>query len=211
MATRAAAHIRYRNSRQIVVPGVTTILNLLAKPQLIIWANRLGLEGIDSTKYRDDKGDIGSAAHRMILAHIKGDKPDLESFTPEQVNKAENCFLSYLEWAKGKEIAPVLVEAPLVSEAHQFGGTLDFYGMVDGTLTLCDYKTGGIFSEAYYQLCAYHQLLVENGQEAPKRGIILGIPRAETEAFQEPTYGDFERGWQIFFHLLQVYHLRKGA
>ena len=207
--SRSQAHIRYKNAQGLIVPGVTTVLGLLAKPQLIIWANRLGLEGIDSSKYRDDKGDIGSAAHRMILAHLRGEKANLTDFTPEQIDKAENCFLSYLAWEKGKVIEPILVEAPLVSETFQFGGTLDFYGTVDGELTLCDYKTGGIYPEAYYQLCAYRQLLEGSGQAAPVKGIILGIPRAETEAFQVATYTAFDQGWQIFFHLLQVYRLRK--
>lgn len=206
---RSQAHIRYKNALGLNVPGVTTVLGLLAKPQLIIWANRLGLQGIDSGKFRDDKADIGTAAHRMILAQLKGEKPDLEDFTPEQVDKAENCYLSYLEWAKGKYIKPLLVETPLVSEEYQFGGTPDFCGEIDGVLTLCDYKTGGIYPEAYYQLCAYRQLVIERGYTTPAKGIILGIPRAETEAFQEACYEHFEQGWAIFYHLLQVYQLRK--
>lgn len=56
------AHVKYRTKDKVLVPGVTTITNLLNKPYLIKWANDLGLEGIDSTKYRDEAADIGTLA-----------------------------------------------------------------------------------------------------------------------------------------------------
>ena len=59
------AHIRYKLKDGTVVPGATTITGLLNKPFLITWANRLGLEGIDSTKYRDAAADIGTLAHQI--------------------------------------------------------------------------------------------------------------------------------------------------
>ena len=207
---RVQAHQRYQTKDGLYVPGVTTVLGLRAKPQLILWANRLGLQGIDSSKYRDEMGEVGSLAHAMILADLKGERVDTSDYTPNQVNLAENCFLKYLAWAKGKDIKPILVEEPTVCDKHLFGGTLDFYGLVDGVPTLVDYKTGGIYQEAYIQASACTHLVVEDREmQPPEKVIILGIPRTETEKCVEEVHTNTSRGWEIFRRLLEIYWLEK--
>lgn len=207
--SKTKAHIRYRNIDNEIVPGVTTIIGLLNKPALVPWANKLGLQGIDCSKYTDDKAEIGSLAHAMIMADLKCEKTDTSDYSANQIAQAENCYLSWLEWEKGKDIKPICVEVMLVSEEHQFGGTPDFFGSIDGSLVLGDYKTGGVYKEAYIQTCAYRQLLIENGYPPADKIIILGIPRTEDEKFTEVIYTEFETGWQIFYHLRQVYDLLK--
>ncbi len=209
MAEKNKAHIRYKDKEGNIVPGATTIIGLLAKPQLIIWANRLGLQGIDSTKYRDDKADIGTLAHKMVLADIKGETVDTSEYSKEQIDQAENSFLSWLEWRKGKELKVILMETPLVSEGYSFGGTPDFLGYLNGQLVLMDYKTGGIYQEAYIQVCSYRQLLAENGYPSIDKAIVLGIPRTEDEDFKEITYTNFDNGWRIFKRLNEIYQLLK--
>ena len=214
ISKRVQAHQRYQTPEGVYVPGVTTVLGLRAKPQLIAWANRLGLQGIDSSKYRDELAEVGSLAHAMILADLKGQKVDTGDYTPNQLDLAENCFLKYLEWAKGKVIKPLLVEEAIVCGEHRFGGTPDFYGEVNGERVLVDYKTGGIYPEAYVQASAYAHLLAADRApwlEAPAKIIILSIPRTEDERFLEETHSDYERGWEIFYHLLQIYWLERNG
>lgn len=209
-SNKAKAHIRYRNQAGDIVPGVTTIIgSVLAKPQLIVWANRLGLQGIDSTKYRDEKGLIGTLAHAFILADLKGEKIETDDYSKDQIDQAENCYLKWLEWRKGRELKPVCIETPLVSEVYQFGGSPDYLGMINGDLVLADYKTGFVGKEAYIQTCAYRELLIENGYPPATKILILGIPRTEDEKFTEVSYTSFDTGWQIFQHLLGVYRLLK--
>ena len=209
VSTKSQAHIRYKNKEGKVIPGATTIIGLLNKPQLIIWANRLGLQGIDSTKYRDDKADIGTLAHAMVLADIKGEIADTSEYSKDQISQAENSYLSWLEWSKGKDVKPILLEAPLVSEEYQFGGMPDFLGHLNGTLVLMDYKTGGIYKEAYIQCCAYRQLVIENNNPPPEKAIVLGIPRSADDEFKEVTYTNFDTGWEIFKRLNECYQLLK--
>lgn len=201
------AHVRYRNIRNKVVPGVTTIIGLLNKPQLVTWANQLGLKGIDSNKYRDEMAEIGDLAHRMILADLRGEVVETGGNSFDQISKAKNCFASYLNWKSRREILPILIEQQLVSNEWQYGGTLDYYGYIDYVIALGDYKTGGIWREAYIQTCAYHHLLVENGYDPPQKIIILGFPRTNDEKFQEIIYTNFELGWEIFKHLRELYDL----
>jgi len=206
---KTEAHIRYKNKEGKIIPGATTIVGLLNKPQLVTWANRLGLQGIDSTAYRDEAARMGTLAHDYILCHHKNTKPDLTDYSKQEIDAAENSFLSYLEWLKGHTLESLLLETPLVSEEYQFGGTPDCLGILDGEVTLIDYKTGGIYKEAYYQTCAYRQLLMEDGRREPTKIIILGIPRTPDESFKTEVYTEFDIGWEIFKHLLGIYYLQK--
>ena len=76
------AHTIYKTSEGKRVPGATTITGLLNKPYLITWANKLGLEGVDSTKYRDEAASVGTLAHAMIQAHLEGEKLDYDEYSP---------------------------------------------------------------------------------------------------------------------------------
>lgn len=205
---RDKAHIIYKvNGKR--VPGVTTVLSVLAKPALITWSNKLGLNGIDVNKYVDDKAAIGTLAHEMIMNHFAGEETDTRDYSPNQVDYAENSVFSYLAWEHGKEIKPILIEHAMVHERLLYGGTCDLYCELDGVKTLVDFKTGsGIFPEHYYQLCAYRKLLFENGYDVDQ-AMILNIPRAESEAFKVETYTDFETGEEIFQHCLELYKLIK--
>jgi hypothetical protein len=205
------AHTQYKNRNGITVPGVTTVIGQLNKPQLVAWANRLGLQGINSNKYRDEMAEIGTLAHSMILAQLGGDAVDFNDFTPEQMSKARNCMRSYDAWDEGKLVMPIVVEKPMVSEHFQYGGTPDFYGWIDGKITLADYKTGSIYKEAYIQACAYYYLLVENGYAPAEQILILGIPRTNDENFKEVRFTDPAIGWELFKHLRTVYELMKAV
>jgi len=208
--SKIQAHTRYRNKANDVVPSITTVINtVLAKPQLIVWANKLGLQGIDSTKVRDAMGNAGALAHYFILCHLKGESPDTSEYSQETINLAENSFLSYLEWEKHHSLKPILLETPLVSESLRVGGTPDFYGYVDGELVLADYKTGGIYKEAFIQTCAYCRLLGDNDYQLPEKIIVLGIPRSENENFREEVYKNYDLGNEIFSHLRALYDLMK--
>jgi len=206
---KVAPHATYHNKEGEVLPSVTTIVGQLGKPFLITWANRMGLRGINSDTYRDEMGVIGSLAHAMISSDLKGEKLDVSGYTQEQLEKANNCVRSYQKWKGDKLLAPYVIETPMVSEEFQFGGTPDYFGLVDGIETILDYKTGAVYKEAYIQTSAYYYLLKENGHEIPKRITILGIPRTNDEKFQEVHYDNFEAGWETFKHLLKVYRYLK--
>jgi hypothetical protein len=204
---KARAHIRYKVDGK-AVPGVTTVIGLRAKPALVKWANNLGLAGIDSSRYTDDKASIGTLAHQMILDHFMERKTDTADYTPNQVDAAENSLLSFFEWEKGKTITPVLIEAPLTSTIG-YGGTIDLYAVIDGVRTLVDFKTGsGIYDEHYYQLAAYKNLILEAGQPVDQARI-LNIPRSEDEKFKEEVYTDFALGWEWFCTMLKIYQIEQ--
>ena len=209
---KSKAHIRYKLADGAKVPGCTTVLGLLSKPALVPWANKLGLAGIDVSKFVDDKAGIGTLAHAMVTDKLIGVETDTSDYTKNQIDLAENCAFSFWAWEKEHPIENVFfVEKPLVSEIHRFGGTQDIYCRIAGKKELIDLKTGkGIYDEAVFQCSALKVLLEENGHPVDSIRII-NIPRAEDEAFLEKvvTRSEWNNGWEIFAHLLAIYKLKK--
>lgn len=206
---KAKAHTLYKTTDGTRVPGVTTILGILNKPALIKWANNLGLQGIDSTKYRDEMADIGTLAHKMILAYFNKAEADTSDYSKNQIELAENCLLSFWEWEKGHNIEVILAEESLVSEEHSFGGTIDLYCKLDGKATLLDFKTGkGLYPEHTYQVAAYGNLLMACGYDLENIQI-LRIGRDEDEGFEVYSGAIGYRQWELFKHCLAIYNLQK--
>lgn len=211
---KVRAHIRYKTKDGKIVPGITTVLGLLAKPALVPWANKLGLQGISVRAYVDDKAAIGTLAHAMITDKLVGKETDTSDYSEKQIDQAENSCLSFWEWEKDHKIEEVFfIERPLVSERWEFGGTLDIYAQVNGKKEIIDLKTGsGIYPEAVYQVATLKILLQENLFLVDATRIV-NIPRSEDEGFLEKvvTEKENDQGWNIFYHLLQVYYSRKGG
>jgi hypothetical protein len=212
-SNRTRAHQRYYLKSGQPVPGVTTITGELGwgKDALIKWGNNLGLKGIDSTKYKDEKADVGTLAHQMVMDYLQGIKADYtQEYSGITIDQAENCCLSFHEWEKMNRIEPALIETPLVSEVWKYGGQIDIYGNVNGELTLIDLKTGsGIYDEAIIQVSAYKPLLEEHGHKV-ERVRILNIPRTEDEAFTEKKVDCWDKGFLIFLHCLGIHNEKKG-
>ena len=204
-------HTIYRLADGNRVPGVTTFLGVLNKPALISWANKLGLQGIDSTKYVDNLADVGTLAHLMILALLKKEELDTSDYSQTQIDLATNSFKSYLKWAKPYKIEPILVETPLVSEEYRFGGTPDLLAMVDGASTLIDFKTSkAIYPEHHIQVAAYWVLILEHGYGIDNT-MILRIGRDESEGFEVRPIKAIRTSWEIFTHCQAIYELQKQA
>jgi hypothetical protein len=209
---KTKTHQKYRLRDKTIVPGVTTFTGQLDKPALLYWAWDLGCKGIDYKKYKDNLADIGTLAHDMIVSHLLGKEPDVSDYSTNQISLAENAVLSYFEWEKGKEIEVIDAEKQLTSETLKFGGTFDLLCLLDGKLTLVDFKTGkAIYPEMAIQLSAYSHLIVENIAAIPTNHMILRIGRDETEGFEVKQYTpeQIETGWEIFKNLINIYYLRK--
>lgn len=207
-AAKARAHTVYRVADGTRVPGVTTVLGVLDKPALKAWANRIGLQGIELGAYVDELADIGKLGHALIHEHLTGTAVDRTAFSAQQLDRAETCFLKFLEWAKARTVETVLAEAALVSERYRFGGTVDWYGRLNGVPTLVDFKTArAIYDEHILQVAAYRQLVVEAGH--PVEAVrILQIGREESEGFSERTVGDTAVHFELFTHALAIYRLQ---
>ena len=198
-----------------IVPGCTTICNMLDKPQLIDWAWKLGKQGKDWRTERDSAGDIGTLAHKMItdywkvIYEHKNIADDYHATNYEQGTLAFACYQKFLKWQEAQDqVHPVMVEYPLVSEKLKFGGTPDFVGHINGKATILDVKTSnGIYDSHWLQLAGYWLLLRENGYPVDTVQI-LWLPK--DNRFDDPIRTDLRREKRIFKYLLSIYRERKA-
>ena len=206
-------HTVYKKADGIRVPSVTTYLGILNKPALVGWAWKLGTEGLDYMKVKDEAGRIGTLTHYLVNAEVSGQPLDdevMRDYTPNEIAQASIPMGKFLEWHKQHKLAPIVMEEPLVSELYGFGGTPDFYGEVDGVLTLLDYKTGkAIYDEAFYQVAAYKELLEEHGY-AVESVHILRLGKDEIEGFEDRVVESTDLHWEVFLHCRHVYELQKA-
>jgi hypothetical protein len=205
------AKLRYTLADGTRVPGVTTVLGVLNKPGLVTWANNLGLEGIDCRKFVDVLGRIGTLAHHLVLCHLTGETPDLDAYSAEERDRAENALISFFAWEKDHEVHVVQTEFPMVSERYRFGGTVDLIANIDGISTLVDFKTSkAIFPEHICQVAAYLTLAVENYFPV-KQARVLRIGRTEDEGFDDKKFDadELDPYWATFYHALAIYELQK--
>jgi hypothetical protein len=208
-ATRA--HRRYKLASGEIVPNVSTVAHQLDKPQLILWANRLGLQGIDSTLYRDEAGNIGKAVHEMVAAHFANRNPVLERFSKDQLDRAYIAMDAFYAWAKTHTLVTEMSEEPLVSERYRYGGTVDWVGLYDARRVQIDFKSANaIYPEHRTQVSGYTGLLAERGVQI-EEAHLLRIGRDPIEGFADHTLTleELRRRFVMFLRLLDVFRLRK--
>ena len=177
------AHQKYYTKDGILVPGVTTVIGVLAKPALVGWANKLGLQGVEVGKYVDSLASVGTLCHNIVECYLTKKEVDYSDYTPNQRALAEGAAKKFFDWEKKNKFVFLKSELQLVSEKHFFGGTCDIYCELDGKKTLIDIKTSkACYGEHFTQVAAYKILLEENGYPV-EDAKILRIGREEAEGF----------------------------
>lgn len=125
-------------------PSVTQLLDMLAKPALIGWANKLGLQGIDIKEKRRKSLAKGTSMHQQIEQFSTG-AGDFE----REIDR--NQFIRLME---NKRIAAVEHEI----ETEWFVGRYDAKLDCENGPCIVDYKSGykgKIYLENKLQLVAY--------------------------------------------------------
>lgn len=167
--------------------SVTTKLGVLNKPHLSKWQIRVALEwmqvgdrwerlnqketsnemllGAMASPYdvRDEHGFVGTIAHQAAEDYIK--EYLISEVQPESMTKflPLNCDVRAIASTRGIEmffkknnIVPIASEI-LVADKKYAAGTLDFICLMNGKLTLIDFKTSNAIDEISYsmQVAAY--------------------------------------------------------
>ncbi len=159
---------------------------------------------------RDKAGNAGTLAHSFIENHLKGlPEPKTDGLPEDIINKAEGCYLTFLDWEKANKLKVIASEVELTSEKYPFGGTLDDViqtaltpqGMVD----IFDLKTGkDIYLEAKIQVKSYGKLWDEHHPELPVAGFHI-LRLGESGEFTHKYFPSLDEGyWEIFLHCLGV-------
>ncbi len=202
------------------VPGVTTILNSLAKPALIPWAagmaadhflaavktGRTDLAAIHKeskkahTKRMEESGSSGTNVHAYAEAYFK--KLPLPELLTDQAKLGVEAFHLWLE---SHEIKVLASERLVFSKEHYYAGTCDFVAEIDGVLSVGDFKTGsGIYPEHRFQTAAYqHAMQEEKGMTFGGRWIVRFDKK--TGKFEAKFFNDFKTDFDGFKAALLIH------
>jgi hypothetical protein len=178
---------------------------------LMAWTRREALAGNDPEKMKTEAGDSGTCTHRLVECHIKGIEPDLSDFTQNQIDKAENGFLAFLDWEKNNKLEYVAIEIPVVSEELRYGGTVDMITKKNGSLWLIDLKTSkGVWPEMKVQVAAYKYAYEQQEGKRIDECHLLQLNK-EDGSFQHHSLSreQVDDAWLVFEHCRRLYEIQK--
>lgn len=199
-----SSHKTYYNSEGEEVPSSTTVLKLLNKPFLSKWANIMGFKRKNIDAILEESSIIGTTVHNAIEAYLQ--KHLFIFIPPKQCGR--ELLMSYLnwfiEWEKQNEVEVEWMENSLTSK--RFGGTIDFYGKVNGKHTILDIKTSKRFYPAmFFQLGSYVQLIEEQG--LPVEQVMILIVNRDKYVERIMTRDEIEKYRVAFNQLVETFHL----
>jgi hypothetical protein len=189
---------------------------------LISLETRLGKEKAHA-KELAKAGEIGSQVHELIEWTLKGELCYDAGPSPRISDKAQWAFMAWEDWRRAVKLKPIAVEQVIWSSKYGYAGTLDLLAEVEGVLTVVDWKTGkAVYGEAHLQNAAYRQAIREMGHGDPKQGLIVRLPKVETdpnfevvaakpENLQFPKFLDAMSVWKWAQEIEEEYQAKKST
>jgi hypothetical protein len=155
--------------------------------------------------------EIGSQAHKLIEWNIRKRLGQVPGPEPRVTDKALWAFMAWETWADSVSFEPILVEQRIYSLKYGYAGTLDLLAKIDGKLMILDWKTGkAIYEESLLQNAAYQVALEEMGHGKAEGGLIVRLPKVETdpefEVREVPPRDDL---FPVFLHAIELYRWQK--
>jgi len=150
-------------------PSVSELLEIMAKPALIPWANKMGLKGVDISTYSKKKMADGTSIHSQIQYGAFDNEEDAIAYSRFMSDKICLC--------QEQEI-----------ETDWFVGRYDAMLSVNGDKFIVDYKRGykgKLYIENKLQLIAYTMA-------EPARMAIVGVPKFVLHEFVPANRGHYE-------------------
>jgi hypothetical protein len=181
------AHGYKRNG--IKVPSVTTILGVISKPALLGWAVNETLDHVaqnwrpgrvyssdeiqdiltkaKESRHIKSKGamDVGKSAHEWIESYIeaRANGNEREARVPDHP-LVRSSVQAFLNWEKAHHVEYLHSERRIYSKSMNYSGTVDLVALVDGRITVIDFKTSkAIYNDYFLQVAAYAYALHEEG------------------------------------------------
>lgn len=158
---------------EVRYPSVTRILSALSDNRFLEeWRSRVGKEVAE--RISKESSEFGNSLHSRIERHFL--KEELEEIGPGRLSFTFSQLLSKL---KLKTIDPVGIEVPMQSKVVRVQGRCDFIAIVDGELTIIDWKTSNkprmkSWNDGYFiQAAAYALCFKEMTGVLPKKLAIV--------------------------------------
>ena len=209
----------YKNEAGKRIVGVTTVGGVFGdKGALIRAANYLGLDGKTvQQEWYTKASNIGTLGHDLFehwllygLANRVGPQVDCSPYSNEECAKANTAAHAAITWFGQTKMEIVWTEKPLVSEKMQCGGTPDALGKDHtGKHVILDWKTGGVYGSALFQVAAYKIIVEENFPEIKIEGFHIVRFAKDTGDFVHRYYPELDKQVEAFPQMVKLYRLLK--
>jgi len=224
----ATSHEYYYNKKRL--PGVTTILNSIAKPALLKWAVELAVEylkgvfnkfkklvkadfeeaAIQHTKKKDAAADIGTIVHNACEEFLKHGV--LPNFTKDSIQ--DKCFNNFKTWW-GNDKKLIHSEIKLYNVEYWYAGTCDIIYEQGGNIYIADIKTSNakkdyksgvytLYDRTYHAQTAAYQYAYEKLTNEKVSGRII-VRIGKDGSFSTHESLAFEQDFLVFLAALAIY------
>ena len=97
----------------------------------------------------------------------------------------------------------------VISEEYQYGGTLDKVAVIDGVLSIMDFKSSsGIFPEHRIQIAAYGHSWSEMHPDRSIQGFHILQLDKDDGSFHHHFYRELDNAFKVFVCLRSIYDLK---
>lgn len=182
----------------VVLPGVTSILSVIHKPELVAWIGRLGT--VEANRQRDAAADHGTQVHAAceLIARSWIDEKISLDFAPWLVPFTD----AYSSWLNANVARVLAAEPRVASRVHGVAGSIDLVAkMIDGQTAILDLKTGStVPNTTPIQCAAYGRLLLEQDGIQTTRRLAIHLPRKSPGELTTIEYAADEEpdDWRVF-------------
>jgi hypothetical protein len=186
----------------LVLPRVTTILNVLAKPELEAWKHRVGLD--EAQRISEVATTLGTRVHAACEAiHRTGAAFDDTGWDLE----VQPFIRAYGAWLAASVRDVLAVEQFVWHPSHLYGGTLDLLALLnDGRRAVIDLKTSKRLDASYrLQLTAYAEALGAMGEPPPDVRMVIHLPSSRPGMLTMAEYDDDARDRKAWRATLRMY------
>jgi hypothetical protein len=204
-----SVHQVYCNAQDDRVPSVTQVLgDMIAKPGLVEWANRLGYQGVNSAAVTRRAALVGTAVHLRIEGWFKNERVDLSAISSDIRKQSFFGFRRFKKWWIGADLSWCASEIRMVN--NRYGGTCDIAATDStGNRVLIDIKTSTSLHPEYdLQLCAYAELYGrQKDTQWPAELLIVRVGRERNDSVQVRRVDRTIERTDTFEKLVSAWHL----
>jgi hypothetical protein len=195
---------------------VTSSLNVISKPGLLIWFQKVG--EYEAKRIVERRQVLGSKVHKLIELSLKGETVNLDNYEQE----IKEDMLLFKEFRKQSGLKPDALEQRLWSTKHGYAGTADYIGkyktpkdfLIRGhtakfeksSFVIGDWKTSrDIYPEYWLQLAAY-VVAFEELTGIKVKGAFIAQFRYGKIRVMEKTYDELIILFEIYKAVLKLYN-----
>lgn len=150
------------------VPRVTTICNMIAKPNLYFWYGKYGTAACK--KISQTSMEFGSLFHKLAELRMNGQKVHIKQYQKDM----RGCYHAFIKWRRQYQFGHIETEVLLQSQKYGYAGTCDLVGDIDSIICVVDWKTSAdLYLEYPLQVSAYMQAFHEMTGVTPEFGGVL--------------------------------------